>query len=87
MHELLFHRQKALEDDDLRRYAGELGLDLQPSTMTGAMPRCSPGSVAMSRAEPQPETSTARRRCSSTVSCYADSYDTAALIDALARAG
>jgi protein-disulfide isomerase len=28
MHELLFHRQKALEDDDLRRYAGELGLDL-----------------------------------------------------------
>ena len=28
MHELLFHRQKALEDDDLRTYAGELGLDL-----------------------------------------------------------
>jgi protein-disulfide isomerase len=28
MHELLFHRQKALEDDDLRRYAGELGLDI-----------------------------------------------------------
>ena len=27
MHELLFHRQKALEDDDLRRYAEELGLD------------------------------------------------------------
>ena len=27
MHELLFHRQKALEDDDLRRYAAELGLD------------------------------------------------------------
>ena len=29
MHELLFHRQKALEDDDLRSYAGELGLDLR----------------------------------------------------------
>jgi formate-nitrite transporter family protein len=29
MHELLFHRQKALEDDDLRRYAAELELDLQ----------------------------------------------------------
>jgi protein-disulfide isomerase len=29
MHELLFHRQKALEDDDLRRYAGELGLDAE----------------------------------------------------------
>jgi protein-disulfide isomerase len=28
MHELLFHRQKALEDEDLRRYAAELGLDL-----------------------------------------------------------
>jgi protein-disulfide isomerase len=28
MHELLFHRQKALEDDDLRRYAAELGLDI-----------------------------------------------------------
>ena len=28
MHELLFHRQEALEDDDLRRYANELGLDV-----------------------------------------------------------
>jgi protein-disulfide isomerase len=28
MHELLFHRQHALEDDDLERYAGELGIDL-----------------------------------------------------------
>jgi protein-disulfide isomerase len=27
MHDLLFHRQTALEDDDLRRYASELGLD------------------------------------------------------------
>src|SRR6186997_1934055 len=27
MHELLFSRQKALEDDDLRSYASELGLD------------------------------------------------------------
>jgi protein-disulfide isomerase len=27
MHELLFHHQKALEDDDLRRYAAELELD------------------------------------------------------------
>lgn len=29
MHEVLFHRQKALEDEDLRRYAVELGLDLE----------------------------------------------------------
>ena len=28
MHELLFHRQLALEEDDLRRYAAELELDL-----------------------------------------------------------
>jgi protein-disulfide isomerase len=28
MHGLLFHRQKALEDDDLRSYASEIGLDL-----------------------------------------------------------
>jgi protein-disulfide isomerase len=28
MHELLFHRQKALEDGDLRTYAGQIGLDL-----------------------------------------------------------
>jgi protein-disulfide isomerase len=28
MHELLFHRQKALEDDDLRSYANEIGLAL-----------------------------------------------------------
>jgi len=28
MHELLFHRQKALEDGDLRRYGTELGLDV-----------------------------------------------------------
>ena len=28
MHELLFHRQHALEDDDLRHYADQLGLDV-----------------------------------------------------------
>lgn len=27
MHDLLFHRQNALEDDDLERYAAQLGLD------------------------------------------------------------
>ena len=29
MHDLLFRRQKALEDDDLRRYAAEVGLDVE----------------------------------------------------------
>ena len=28
MHDILFHRQKALEEDDIRGYARELGLDL-----------------------------------------------------------
>ena len=28
MHELLFHRQKALDDDNLQRYAVELGLSV-----------------------------------------------------------
>jgi protein-disulfide isomerase len=28
MHDLLFHRQKALEEDNLRSYASEIGLDL-----------------------------------------------------------
>jgi protein-disulfide isomerase len=38
MHELLFHRQSALEDDDLRLYAAELELDvaLFDSERTGA---------------------------------------------------
>jgi protein-disulfide isomerase len=27
MHDLLFHRQRALEDEDLRRYASDLRLD------------------------------------------------------------
>ncbi len=29
LHDLLFHRQKALEDGDLRRYAEQLGLDVE----------------------------------------------------------
>src|SRR5438067_9674800 len=29
MHELLFHRQKALKDEDLRRYAAQLELDAE----------------------------------------------------------
>jgi protein-disulfide isomerase len=29
MHELLFHRQRALEEEDLSRYAAQLGLDVE----------------------------------------------------------
>jgi protein-disulfide isomerase len=38
MHELLFRRQKALEDDDLRRYAAEVGLDVERFDADGASP-------------------------------------------------
>ena len=38
MHELLFHRQKALEDEDLRRYASELGLDVPRFNQDRASP-------------------------------------------------
>src|SRR4051795_6513516 len=36
MHELLFHRQQALEDEDLRGYAAELGLDVERFEMERA---------------------------------------------------
>jgi protein-disulfide isomerase len=38
MHELLFHHQTSLEEEDLRRYAGELALDISvfESDRTGA---------------------------------------------------
>ena len=39
MHDKLYHRQKALEDDDLRRYALELGLDLDRFDEDGASDR------------------------------------------------
>ena len=44
MHERLFHRQHALEDDDLRGYAAELGLDLERFDADRA--RSSPSSAA-----------------------------------------
>ena len=54
MHELLFHRQKALEDDDLVRYAGELGLDVARSSASGPAPRCSAAFAVTSRAGSPP---------------------------------
>ena len=35
MHELLFHRQKAFEDGDLRGYATQLGLDVPALVSAG----------------------------------------------------
>jgi hypothetical protein len=39
MHVLLFHRQKALEEDNLRSYASELGLDLARFDRVARTPR------------------------------------------------
>ena len=50
MHGLLFDRQKALEDGDLRGYAGELGLDVGRFDATGRAPACSPVYAGTSRA-------------------------------------
>jgi protein-disulfide isomerase len=38
MHDLLFHRQHALEDDDLRRYAAQLGLDVSRFNLDRSSP-------------------------------------------------
>ena len=72
MHELLFHRQKALEDGDLRRYAVQLGLDVEASTATGPARRCWSGSSAMSTA------AWPRARCSAPPPCSSTASFTAA---------
>ena len=66
MHELLFHRQKALEDADLLGYAARLGLDVGRSTGTGPAARWPSGSGGMSTAAWPPARCSARRHCSST---------------------
>jgi hypothetical protein len=68
MHELLFHRQRALGDADLRAYATELGLDLERFDVDRAGASVL-GSAATSRAASPPARCSAPRRCSSTVWC------------------
>ena len=69
MHEMLFHRQKALEDGDLRRYASELGLDVGRSETIEAAKWSSSGSSEISGAGSNLARCVALRRCSSTASC------------------
>jgi len=85
MHELLFHRQQALEDDDLRAYAGEIGLDI--------------GRFEQDRASDEISARIARDVASGNASgvirgtptlfidgvLHTGGYDTATLLDALAR--
>jgi protein-disulfide isomerase len=84
MHELLFHRQKALEDDDLRRYAGELELDVSlfNSDRTGA--------GVLERVGRDVQSGLASGEVQGTPTLFIDgvvhrgSYDAAALLEALA---
>jgi protein-disulfide isomerase len=83
MHELLFHRQKALEDDDLARYAAELGLDVARFNEDRA------GAEVMERVERDVESGLATGEVRGTPtlfidgSVHLDSYDAATLMEAL----
>jgi hypothetical protein len=72
MHELLFHRQKALEDSDLRGYAAQLGLDVAAFDRDRASaPRWRSGSAGMWTAAWLRARCWARQPCSSTASSTA----------------
>jgi protein-disulfide isomerase len=85
MHGLLFHRQKALEDDDLRQYATELELDLTlfDSDRTGA--------GVLGRVRRDVESGIASGEVLGTPTLFVDgevhhgAYDAANLLEVLAR--
>jgi formate-nitrite transporter family protein len=85
MHDLLFHRQKALEDDDLRGYAGEIGLDLADFDRDRA------GDTVSARIERDVASGDATGLVRGTPTIFIDGvlyqggYDPAAFIEALAR--
>jgi protein-disulfide isomerase len=85
MHELLFHRQKALEDDDLQRYATELGLDV------GRFDQDRFSSLVLQRIRRDVESGTASGQVRGTPTLFIDGvvhlggYDATTLMEALAR--
>jgi protein-disulfide isomerase len=85
MHELLFHRQKALEDDDLRRYAAELDLDV------GQFDQDRAGAAVLGRIRRDVESALASGQVRGTPTLFIDGvvhlggYDAATLLEALAR--
>ena len=85
MHELLFGRQKALEDEDLRRYAADLGLDV------ARFDRDRAGAVVLERVRRDVESGIASGEVRGTPTLFIDgavhqgAYDPAALLEALAR--
>ena len=84
MHGLLFHRQKALEDDDLRRYAAELELDV------ALFDRDRAGAAVLERVRRDVEGGVASGEIRGTPTLFIDSavhrggYNVAALLEALA---
>jgi protein-disulfide isomerase len=85
MHELLFHNQDALEDDDLRRYAAELELDVPAFDVDRV------SAEVLGRVGRDVDSGTASGEILGTPTLFIDgvvyrgSYDAAALVEALAR--
>ncbi len=85
MHELLFHRQKALEDGDLRGYAAQLGLDV------AAFDRDRTGSAVTERIRRDTRSGLASGQVASTPTLFVDGfvhrggYDPPALLAPLSR--
>jgi protein-disulfide isomerase len=85
MHAMLFHRQRALEDDDLRRYATGLGLDVPLFDHDRA------SDVVLERVRRDVDSGTASGEVLGTPTLFIDgvahrgSYDPATLIMTLAR--
>jgi protein-disulfide isomerase len=83
MHALLFHRQKALEDDDLRRYATERGLDVAQFDADRA------GAAVLDRIRRDVQSGTASGEVLGTPTLFIDGvvhrggYDAATLLQAL----
>lgn len=85
MTELLFHHQDALADDDLRGYAAELGLDVAAFDVDRV------GAAVLGRVGRDVESGEASGEVRGTPTLFIDgvvyrgSYDTASLLEALAR--
>jgi protein-disulfide isomerase len=83
MHELLFHSQRALEDDDLRAYADQLGLDVARFDQDRL------GAEVRRRIRRDVETGLASRQVRGTPTLFVDGvlyvgrYDAAGLAEAL----